>query len=130
MKLTIMAVLSVVFSIGAFAASDAQERLFDKTSRQMQAGDYEGAEAGFLKILQTEPNNVRALGNLGIVYTHMQRYALAIETYQKALRIAPHERGILLNLGLVSRSPGPLREHVRGRARCRHIFRSAPAMRR
>jgi len=67
----------------------------------MQEGDYRGAEAGFLQVLRDDPNNVAALGNLGIVYTHLQRFTLAIKTYDRALRIRPNERGILLNAGLI-----------------------------
>ena len=101
MKLAVLATMSVILSLPAFAALDAQEVLFENSSQKLKAGDYPGAEAGFLKILQSDPSNVSALGNLGIVYTHTQRYALAVKTYQKALRIAPNQHGILLNLGLV-----------------------------
>lgn len=101
MKFFALAVLLLTFSVHAPALLDDQQSLLESSSKKMQAGDYEAAEAGFLKVLQSDPKNVNALGNLGIVYTHRQRYAMAIDAYKKALRIAPNEHGILLNLGLV-----------------------------
>ena len=101
MKLIVLAVFYLHVFLSASAVGDEQDSLFESSSKKMQAGDYQGAEAGFLEVLRSDPNNVSALGNLGIVYTRTQRYALAVKTYGKALRIRPNERGILLNIGLI-----------------------------
>src|SRR5579871_1680667 len=100
MNLAVLVVLSIFVSLPASATVE-RDSLFETSSRQMQEGDYRGAEAGFLQVLRDDPNNVAALGNLGIVYTHLQRFTLAIKTYDRALRIRPNERGILLNAGLI-----------------------------
>ena len=97
------------FLIAVFAAllvcfnSPAQsvQKTFEKASESLKAGNYAGAEAGFLKVLKSEPNNVGALGNLGVVYSRTLRQAKAIEIYKHALRLNPRDQGILLNLGLV-----------------------------
>src|SRR5580765_3093514 len=101
MKLALLASLSLLTSIHAAAVLRVQDSLFESSSKKMKAGDYQGAETGFLVVLRSDPNNVSALGNLGVIYTHTQRYALAIKSYEKALRIRPNERGFLLNIGLI-----------------------------
>ena len=85
------------------AAGQAQtpQKMFEKASRALNAGDYTEAEAGFRNVLRLEPRNVNAMGNLGVVYSRTLRYAKAIEIYKQALRFSPQDRGILLNLGLV-----------------------------
>src|SRR5579859_4163649 len=72
MKLALLPVLSFLIFLHA-AALDGQDSLFESSSRKMQAGDYQGAETGFLQVLRSDPDNVSALGNLGLVYSHTQR---------------------------------------------------------
>jgi tetratricopeptide (TPR) repeat protein len=94
---------SVIVSLWFCATSLAQspQKTFEKASESLKAGDYAAAEAGFLRVLKAEPNNLGALGNLGVVYSKTLRYAKAIEIYKQALRLNPRDQGILLNLGLV-----------------------------
>src|SRR5215469_11827773 len=86
-----------------YAIVDAQttQQIFERAAAQLKAGDYAGAESGFRNVLKSEPRNVEAMGNLGVVYSRTFRYAPAIDTYKQALRLLPQEQGILLNLGLV-----------------------------
>src|SRR5580700_6291236 len=76
------------------------EKAFVRASEALRSGDYPAAEAGFREVLRAEPNNVSAMGNLGVIYSRTLHYAKAIEIYKRALTVSPHERGILLNLGL------------------------------
>ncbi|MCU1326952.1 MAG: hypothetical protein JWN34_2322 [Bryobacterales bacterium] len=66
----------------------------------LSAGNYPAAERGFQAVLKLEPRNVGALGNLGVVYSRMNRFGQAIDAYQRALRLAPDDPGLTLNLGL------------------------------
>ena len=65
----------------------------------------------FKRVLKQQPNNVGALGNLGILYARTNRIDKAIAEYQRALRLSPDDEAILLNLGLVY-----LKEELHSRA--------------
>jgi Flp pilus assembly protein TadD len=95
----LLSLACAIISAAAFPDSPAQ-KLFESASRALRNGDYAGAEAGFPRVLQAEPNNLGAVGNLGVVYSRTLRYAKAIEIYRRALNLSPREPGILLNLGL------------------------------
>lgn len=76
------------------------ETVFNEAAAAMQTGDYPVAERGFNKVLQADPNNFPALGNLGVLYSRTHRFAKAIEVDDRALEIDPKDSAILLNLGL------------------------------
>lgn len=76
------------------------EQIFAEAAGHLQSGQYALAEAGFAKVLSREPSNLGALGNLGVIYSRQNRPQKAVETYRRALRLVPHEPGLLLNLGL------------------------------
>jgi tetratricopeptide (TPR) repeat protein len=78
----------------------ATPQIFADAARALQANQLTEAEAGFREVLRREPNNLGALGNLGVLYSRQNKPALAIETYLRALRLVPNEPGLLLNLGL------------------------------
>jgi len=82
------------------AQSDSSQKIFERASSALRTGDYPAAESGFRQVLKSDPHNLGALGNLGVVYAHTHRYARAIEIYKRALVLSPYEAGILLNLGL------------------------------
>ncbi len=84
----------------ALVAADSPEALFRKASDSLASGDLAGAASGFRQVLKTEPDNIGALGNLGVVYSRLDRPAEAIAVYQRAMKLAPGEPGLWLNLGL------------------------------
>src|SRR6266567_3724395 len=84
----------------ALAGADSAEVAFKKASSALSSQDYPAAEEGFLAVLKLEPQNIGALGNLGVVYSRTSRFSLAIDAYQRALRLAPGENGLSTNLGL------------------------------
>lgn len=51
-------------------------------------------------MLHASPDHVGALGNLGVVYMRMNRPADAVAAYRRALRVAPADPLLQLNLGL------------------------------
>jgi tetratricopeptide (TPR) repeat protein len=80
--------------------ADPLEILFNGAARALQAGDLPTAERGFREVLRAQPNHIGALGNLGVVYSRMDRPADAVDVYRRAMRLAPDVRGLWLNLGL------------------------------
>ena len=83
------------------SGSTQTQEVFENASKALKAGDYDGAEAGFRNVLKTDPQNIGALGNLGVVYSRTHCYARAIDVYKHALRLTPQDPGLLLDLGLV-----------------------------
>jgi predicted Zn-dependent protease len=90
----------LLLSAAALFAADPIEAVFEKAVAALAAQDYVAAERGFVTVLKTKPDNIGALGNLGVVYTRTHRYAMAINVYNRALVKAPSDPGLLLNLGL------------------------------
>jgi Flp pilus assembly protein TadD len=76
------------------------ETIFNQATRALTAGDYAAAESSFREVLRREPNNLGALGNLGVLYSRQNLPAKAVEIYQRALKLMPGEPGLRLNLGL------------------------------
>jgi tetratricopeptide (TPR) repeat protein len=102
MKLLIVLATATLFLLpSAFLAQEGSaKRTFDAAVLAIDSGNYREAEAGFKSILSTEPHNVSALANLGVLYARTHRLALAIDVYKKVLRIQPGLREIQLDLGL------------------------------
>lgn len=74
--------------------------MFQRAAQALSAGNLAEAEQGFQQVLKLEPNSVPALGNLGVVYSRMERFPDAVKAYQRALKLAPNEPGLLLNLAI------------------------------
>lgn len=82
-------------------AAEPTKEVFDRAAKSLAAGDYASAERGFQAVLRAEPQNIAALSNLGVIYSHTNRADQAITTYRRALRLSPDDKALLLNLGLV-----------------------------
>jgi tetratricopeptide (TPR) repeat protein len=85
----------------AWAASETVQAIFDEAVKALAAGNYAAAEHGFQSVIQREPDNVGAIGNLGILYARTNRADKAVAEYQRGLRLSPDDEAILLNLGIV-----------------------------
>ncbi len=83
------------------SASDPPEVIFNKAVQALSVGDYTSAEQGFEAVLRQQPDNIGAIGNLGILYARTNRAGKAIAEYKRALSLSPNDESILLNLGLV-----------------------------
>src|SRR5260370_17201916 len=87
--------------IGCLIAADPLQAIFEQAAKDLSAGNYAAAERGFEKVLAASPNQIAAMGNLGVVYQRTHRTEKAIAIYKRALKVNPTDEGILLNLGLV-----------------------------
>jgi Flp pilus assembly protein TadD len=82
---------------GGSTASPAQEH-FRQGNEFSQAGESEKAVDQYLMVLETEPQNVDAMTNLGVAYYSLGKLDEAVEQYRKALAIAPNDADIHSNL--------------------------------
>ena len=90
----------LVVSAAPLVQGSAAETIFQDAAVALREGRLPDAEKGFRTVLQHEPNNIGALGNLGVTYARMERYADAIVAYSRARKLAPNDPGILLNLAI------------------------------
>src|SRR5258708_3340917 len=97
MRLLLLAGLGMVCLI----AADPLQAIFEQAAKDLSAGNYASAERGFEKVLAASPNQIAAMGNLGVVYQRTHRPEKAIIIYKRALQVNPKDEPILLNLGLV-----------------------------
>ena len=81
--------LTPFFATLLFAQASSNQKIFEQASQALHSGDYAAAESGFRQILKTDPQNIGALGNLGVVYAHTHRYAKGIEVYKRGLALSP-----------------------------------------
>lgn len=90
----------IVVSCALVAAAESAPAIFQRAAAALASEDYAAAERGFQAVLKLEPWNVGAMGNLGVVYSRTRRFSKAIDIYGRALRIAPGEKFLTMNLGL------------------------------
>ncbi len=69
--------------------------------KNVQQGNYRGAEKQYQQILAEDPNNLDALSNLGVVYVRSGNLRSAETTLKKAVAIAPDNDFLLTTLGIV-----------------------------
>src|SRR5262249_24426028 len=69
--------------------------------KNVEQGKYRTAEKQYQTILTTDPNNLDALSNLGVVYFRTGKMRSAESTLKKALAIAPNDDFVLTTLGIV-----------------------------
>lgn len=79
--------------------SEAVNEHFLRGNELAQEGRFEEAIAEYQAALETDPDSVSAMVNLGIAYYSMGQLDDAIKQYQQALEIAPNDADIHSNLG-------------------------------
>ncbi len=95
----------ILFAAAAIAAgpafgagSDDDDRAqadpnYTAAVEKIEAGDYEGAIPLLESVAQKDPDNADAFNYLGYTNRKLQRYAVALEHYQRALSIDSDHRG-------------------------------------
>ncbi|MDR3530981.1 MAG: SPOR domain-containing protein [Rhodopila sp.] len=68
--------------------------------RTLVGSDPRAAEAAFLAVLVREPDNVRALNDLGVARDMQGHHDEAQKAYRQALAVAPKDADVRTNLGL------------------------------
>jgi Flp pilus assembly protein TadD/uncharacterized protein YdcH (DUF465 family) len=82
-------------------ASDDLEKITRTAHKNVEQGKYRAAEKEYREILATDPNNLDALSNLGVLYFRIGRIRSAESTLTKALALAPDDDFVLTTLGIV-----------------------------
>jgi tetratricopeptide (TPR) repeat protein len=90
-------------------AGDAE---LEQAIKAHQAGELTAAEAGYRAFLNRHPNIFEIRSNLGAVLAAQGRYADAVSEYETALKTAPTNPGILLNLALAHYKLGHIPQAV------------------
>ncbi len=75
-------------------------------------GDMEGAASKFEQILQTDPDNLYALSNLGVIRFRQDRIDQAERALQRALSVDPHDAFSLSVLGIVHYRQGKFDDSI------------------
>ena len=75
-------------------------------------GNQAQEQKSYLRGLETDPDNIPLLINLGHSYLSQKKYHQALETYQSVLVIRPDESSALYNSGLIYRALGMQPEEI------------------
>ena len=62
---------------------------------------YQKAVECFKRIIEVDPSNYRAYYNLGIAFTNLEDFDLALDSCNKALEIKPDYKHCFYNIGLI-----------------------------
>lgn len=80
---------------------DDLQKIARTAHNNVEQGKYRAAEKQYQEILETDPNNLDALSNLGVVYFRLGRIRSAESTLKKALALEPNDDFALTTLGIV-----------------------------
>jgi Flp pilus assembly protein TadD len=83
------------------ALSNELQEVARAARKNVEQGKYRTAEKQYRTILATDPKNLDALSNLGVVYFRTGKIRSAESTLKKALAIAPNDDFVLTTLGIV-----------------------------
>ena len=87
-------------------------KLLDEALSFYNKKDFKNAKESYLKVLEIEPKNEMALGNLGIVYKALGELKLAIDSYIKVIRINPYNTLTYNNLGNAFKAIGDYKNSI------------------
>jgi tetratricopeptide (TPR) repeat protein len=104
--------LSFLLILGGVALAQSPQQLVQDAMRKQQAGDLEGAVAGYRQFLKLHPEATAIHSNLGVALAGLGKYEEAIPEYKAALRQSPSKPGIRLNLALAYYKMGRLADAV------------------
>jgi len=93
--------LAPLLSVPAATQPADTRQIFEQGQQALGRGDLATAEKAFRRVLEAEPNNVGAHGNLAVVYMRRREWKPALAELRSAERLAPNVPGIRLNIGLV-----------------------------
>lgn len=84
------------------STADEKQLLLDSANNAYLRNDFEAAAGYYEKIAGGEYESAKVYYNLGNTYYKLNKVALAILNYEKALKIAPNDEDIKFNLGLAN----------------------------
>ncbi len=84
------------------------KNLFERADEFFGKGRYEDAKQCFLSVIETDPSNIEALNNLGVIVYQEGNNKTATDYLLKALSIDPYYREAALNLAHMLRTTNQL----------------------
>ena len=75
--------------------------------------EYTKAKNNFKRIIEIDPNNYRALYNLGIAYFNLGNLSKAESAYEQAIKIKPDYKHCYYNIGLIHEVNENLKEALK-----------------
>jgi tetratricopeptide (TPR) repeat protein len=121
-------VVGLILLVGAFligrsaGSSDSSSKKNSGTAQQgdqlssalalHQAGKLEAAAAGYRAVLASDPNNLYAFYNLGLIAQTNGNYPTALEYYDQALKVDPKFQPAVYNRALVLRDLGRIDDAI------------------
>ena len=93
--------VSVFLRLHAATQPADARQIFEQGQLALNSGDLPLLRRHFRQVLEAEPNNVGAHGNLAVVYMRRREWKPALAELRAAERLAPNVPGIRLNIGLV-----------------------------
>lgn len=94
------------------ATADIARKLFESALQHHRAGQHMAAEAGYRKVLQTEPGHADALHMLGVLAYQAGKYDEAVSLITGAGKLMAPNAGVCINLGNALQASGRLNEAV------------------
>jgi Flp pilus assembly protein TadD len=91
-------------------SGQARDATLDKALAAHQAGNFDAAVAGYREYLAKHPNAFEIRSNLGAALSRLGLYADAAKEYQAALKVAPNNPNIALNLAIARYKDGDIAE--------------------
>src|SRR5277367_1701940 len=113
-----------MFELALKGQSAAPEEVLKDAVTHHQKGDFEEAIRLYKSYLESVPESLIALSNLGAAYAHEGRYDDAISEYSKALTLQPGNVPVELNLALAYYKTGRVE---RAAPILEKIYRSDPS---
>ena len=99
MRISILLLLAVL-NLGSVASSQNPQELVQDALRRQQAGDLEGAVAGYRQFLKLHPEATAIHSNLGAALAGLGRFEEAVAEYKIALKQSPAAPRVRLNLAI------------------------------
>ena len=89
-----------------FLGFGAEVNAFDRGLQEANKKNYPAAITAFEEVVKNEPNNISAIHNLGNSYYAVKQYGKSILLYERALKIAPDDAGLIKNIEAANRKLG------------------------
>src|SRR5207247_2962609 len=96
----VVGMILIVLTPFAWGQSAESDRALQQARQLESQGKLREATRAFQTFLEQYPQDLRALGSLGVVLARQARYDEAVATYKKALAINSRLPEIHLNLGI------------------------------
>src|SRR6202045_5501928 len=105
--------LLLLLNFGATSRAQTPQELVQDAIQKQQAGDLEGAVAGYKQFLKLHPGATAIHSNLGAALAGLGRFEEAVPEYKTALRQSPSLAAARLNLALVYYKMGRIADAAR-----------------